>query len=206
MQLTRRPSNIGAELDRFLIVLALVTIVLGFGQLVPALFRYERSLVIEGEYWRLVTGHFTHLGWWHLLLNWLGLVLIAQLFISLYSYLYWLISALLCLLAISFGFLFLNPELDWYVGLSGLLHGLFVIGVVGELRKGRWLFGFALLVLVGKLIAENLATLPVDMSRFIGANVVVEAHLYGAISGGLIAVLMMVLNAIWTRRFGDNSR
>ena len=31
--------------------------------------RYEREAVLDGELWRLVTGHLVHLGWSHTVLN-----------------------------------------------------------------------------------------------------------------------------------------
>ena len=42
--------------------------------------RYEREAVLQGEYWRLLTGHLVHGTWLHLLLNGAGLGLVAALF------------------------------------------------------------------------------------------------------------------------------
>ena len=47
-------------------------------QLSPIL-RYDRAAVAAGEWWRLFSGNFVHLGYWHLLLNVLSLALLMLL-------------------------------------------------------------------------------------------------------------------------------
>jgi len=42
----------------------------------PGSFCYERDAISQGGIWRLVTGHFTHIGPVHLALNLLGLLFI----------------------------------------------------------------------------------------------------------------------------------
>lgn len=146
--------------------------------------RYEREAVLQGEYWRLITGHLVHGGWLHLFLNGLGLGLIVMLFPDHYSPRQWLLIALLSLCAIDAGFVFLKPQLEWYVGLSGVLHGVLAAGGVAWWRYERKPLALALSVIfVGKLTFEQLhGALPLSS----GMAVVVDAHLYGAL-GGVIA-------------------
>jgi len=191
-------NSVTGRLIAFLVVMALAIVSAQF--LVEPL-QYKRSLIINGEYWRLLTGHFCHLGWRHLAMNGIGLGMIAWLFGALYSPWYWFVSSLLCVLSISLGFLLFVPALEGYVGLSGLLHGLLVMGLIGELRKGNWLYGIVLIALVAKLVAENMTPISHDMSAFIGGRVVTEAHLYGALSGGAIALLAIPLNRLWQSQF-----
>lgn len=154
--------------------------------------RYERGLVLQGEYWRLLTAHLVHLDTHHLLLNAAGVALIAVLFKDDYSWRGWLLIALFSILAIDVAFVFWEPQILWYVGLSGVLHGALAAGVVSwwQYQQKRLSLGLSLL-LVGKLVWEyrygpTLATgdLPV----------VVEAHRYGAL-GGLAAGLILWLQA-----------
>src|SRR3569623_2737413 len=42
--------------------------------------RYERAAILDGEMWRLVSGHLVHLGWSRLVLNLAGLALIWGLY------------------------------------------------------------------------------------------------------------------------------
>src|SRR3569833_4763439 len=52
--------------------------------------RYERAAILDGEPWRLVSGHRVHLGWSHLVLNLAVLALIWGLFLRQLATLEWL--------------------------------------------------------------------------------------------------------------------
>jgi hypothetical protein len=69
-------------------VLAL-DLVLGLGDSVAAMLRYDRSGIAAGGWWRLLTAHIVHLDWHHLLLNELGLVLVWALFAADYDPIEW---------------------------------------------------------------------------------------------------------------------
>lgn len=148
--------------------------------------RYERGAIIEGELWRLVTGHWVHLGWLHLALNLAGLLLIWSLWGPALRSVQWLLCTLWIAMAQSLLLLALNPEIHWYVGLSGLLHGLFAAGALRQLCSAPVINGGALVGLAGKLLLEALnfsggtAILGTD-------QVVEEVHLYGAVSGVIYA-------------------
>lgn len=171
-----------------LICAASVLLALG-GDAARLALRYERAAVLGGEYWRLVTGHLVHGTVAHLLLNLAGLVLIAGLFPRDYSLKEWLIVLLASLIAIDAGFVLFEPQLQWYVGLSGVLHGALTAGAVAWWRHETKPLAAALsAVLAGKLAWEQLqGALPLSGDM----PVIVDAHLYGAL-GGLAAGL-----AIW---------
>ena len=77
----------------------------------------------------------------------------------------------------------LEPQLEWYVGLSGVLHGALAAGAIGWWRHESKPLALALTaVLVGKLAWEQWqGALPLSGDM----PVVVDAHLYGAIGGAL---------------------
>ena len=161
------------------------------GEQARLLLRYEREAVLQGEYWRLVTGHLVHGSWLHLWLNCAGLGLIAALFPDHYSTRQWLLIGLLSLITIDLGFVFWEPQLTWYVGLSGVLHGALAAGAIAWWRYETKRLALALSVIfVGKLAWEQMhGALPLSG----GMAVVVDAHLYGAI-GGVIAGTILWMN------------
>jgi rhomboid family GlyGly-CTERM serine protease len=146
---------------------------------------YDRAALPQGQWWRLLTAHFVHLDLEHAALNGLGVVLMWALFARDYSPLRWLMIYGGSALAVSAGLWFFSPEMDWYVGASGALHGVMVAGTLAHLRRGD-LDGWILAVfIVLKLGYEQFAgPLPFAGS----ADTVVDAHLYGA-AGGLVLAL-----------------
>jgi len=139
--------------------------------------RYDRQAILNGELWRLITGHIVHLGWKHSLMNIIGLTLIWILFGRLLKLSNWLLIIFISALGISLGFLVFNPDLSWYVGLSGVLHAMFVAGAVASVYSGHRAEMLLLALITAKLIWEQLQGALPGSEEFAGGNVVVEAHL-----------------------------
>ena len=150
------------------------------------LLRYDRVAISEGELWRLLSGHIVHLGWSHFFLNGIGLLLIFYLVESRFTILQWLIIALVAIAGIDIGFWIWQPQLIWYVGLSGLLHGLLAAGAVDGIRTGQIDYRLIAAFLLVKLAYEQLLGPLPGSEGTTGGIVVVAAHLYGAIGGALI--------------------
>ena len=159
---------------------------LGGGPLRDAL-SYQRDAIAAGQWWRVLTAHFVHLDAGHALLNSLGLVLMWALFARDYSPWRWLAIYSAAALTISAGLWILDPQIEWYVGASGTLHGVMAAGTLAHLRR-RDLDGWILAVFtVAKLSYEQF----VGSMPFAGSvNTVVDAHLYGAICGLAVASLL----------------
>lgn len=169
--------------------------------------RYQRSEILLGEWWRLYSGQLGHLGLNHLLLNLGGLILFWLLFFHTASLTVWLLVMLLSTTATGLGLLWLNPELEWYLGFSGVLHALFFSGLFFELRIKRQAGTILLiLVLLAKLGWEQFVGATPGSAELIGGNVVVDAHLYGAMSGIVLGFLMPIRRgpAARSRRDGLN--
>ncbi|MCK5876272.1 MAG: rhombosortase [Candidatus Marithrix sp.] len=134
--------------------------------------RYSREDIENGEYWRLVTAHFIHLSWTHMWLNAISLIIIWELTVKSYSF-WWFLA---CGFGISLGLWLFSPEVIWYVGLSGILHGL-----LASIARQR--YPVLLVFLIIKLAWEQLyGGLPAT-ADLTGGTVVVDAHLYGALIG-----------------------
>ncbi|MEM1262087.1 MAG: rhombosortase [Pseudomonadota bacterium] len=164
-----------------------------FGDPVETRLRYDRSLIGTGELWRLITGHVVHLGLRHALLNVVGLVLVGLLFAPFITVTDWVRTSIVAALTISAGLFWLSPTVAWYVGFSGVLHGLFVAGAMAMAGRERTLAILLLIGLAGKLFFEQVAGPVPGSEQTAGGPVIVDAHLYGAIGGWLAATLGRVL-------------
>ena len=145
---------------------------------------YRRTAVLlQGQVWRLLTGNLVHLGWVHLARDAAGLFLIWGLVaqsLDRRSRL-WVLGV--SGLAVGLGLLVFSPAIEWYVGISGVLFGLFCAGVLSQLRTHP-LYACTLLFGMAAVIAWTLyaGALPGE-TRDLGGQVVPQAHLYGALGG-----------------------
>jgi rhomboid family GlyGly-CTERM serine protease len=167
------------------ILALLVLLQLGGAATVTAL-RYDRGALRAGQWWRLASAHLVHLDLRHALLNGLGLVLMWALFVRDYRGRQWFLILIAAAAAIDAGLWFRDTGVLWYVGASGVLHGVMAAGIAAQLRRGESAGVVLAVFLLAKLAYEQwTGALP-----FAGASVpvVVNAHLYGAL-GGLSAAL-----------------
>ena len=149
--------------------------------------RYDRAGLSAGQWWRLLSAHLVHLDVRHALLNCLGLVLMWVLFARDYSPRRWLAIVLGAMAAIDLGLWLADSTILWYVGSSGVLHGVMAAGVLAHLRAGErdgWILAGFLGV---KLAYEHwFGALPLS-----GPDpVVVDAHLYGVVGGTAVAAFL----------------
>jgi rhomboid family GlyGly-CTERM serine protease len=164
------------------------------GDTLRELARYERSALAGAEIWRLLTAHLVHLGIGHTLLNVGALAILVWLFDEALDNVEWAAVMLVSALAIDVGLYAFASHVVWYVGLSGVLHGVMIAGGL-KLLAARAPLGLLLLTLtLGKLSWEQWGGTAIPYSELTsGGHVVIEAHLYGAIGGavalaGLVAV------------------
>lgn len=162
------------------------------GDALGTLTRYDRLAIGQGELWRLFTGNFAHLGWPHLAMNLAGLALVWLLFGSLYSAARWAWIIAASALGTGLCLYFADPEVIWYVGLSGALHGLFAAGGLADLTVRPREAAVFLAAVTAKLAWEQYAGPLPGSEETAGGPVLVQAHLYGAVSG---VAAVVVLNA-----------
>jgi len=155
--------------------------------------RYDRAAILLGEGWRLFSGHLLHLGWVHLALNLAGLGLIVALFWQYWSTLKFVFVFLFSLAAVDVGLWWFSPEVGWYVGLSGILHGLLIAGAVFSFQRERAFSIAVMVIVIGKLAWEQITRTSAGTEKLIGGHVLFDAHLYG-FTGGLIAAILLLLS------------
>lgn len=164
-----------------------------FGNNITQLFVYHRELIIAGEKWRLLTGHFLHTNGFHLLLNLAALIMLWVLHGRFYTIKNYSMLFIFCAVTTSLGVFYGNPTLIQYVGLSGVLHGVFVFGAMMDINA-KDKTGYLLFIGVWLKIAhEQYYGASNDVSDLIEASVAIDAHLWGAIGGLIYSCVYLVL-------------
>jgi rhomboid family GlyGly-CTERM serine protease len=177
-------------------ILLVLDVVLGLGDSVGQLLRYDRSAIAAGGWWRLLTAHIVHLDVHHLILNELGLVLMWSLFAQDYDAVEWCAIVLAGALAISSGLWWLSPRVSWYVGASGVLHSVMAAGAARHLAERSWDRWILILGLSVKLTWEQWE----QWGRHTEPLIVVDAHLYGALCGFVLGAALSMRIAIIRHR------
>ncbi|MCP8898948.1 rhombosortase [Gilvimarinus xylanilyticus] len=179
-----------SQLSSF-IGLAILTLPLGvLHEAVNPSLQYDPQAIRSGEIWRLLTAHIVHLSAIHAALNLAALGLMMYGFGQSRSTPSLAFCALVSALTISLSLFFWQPQVSYYVGLSGVLHGLFLFMLLPLCSQKSVLAWAALALLVVKLVYEywnqvaNAAT-----EQLIGGPVLTVAHWYGAVSGMLASGL-----------------
>lgn len=167
--------------DRHLLVLATGGLVIVSNLLPGSLVEYDRSAIIQGEWWRLWSGQFCHWSALHLFGNLAalaGLAIIAGRAIR-----RWLPLLPLAAPLLSAFLLITAPALEHYRGLSGLV-ALLVVGTAVEGGIIGRVLGIAYL---GKLVFDATTRSP---SALLPEGIITawQAHL-GGILLGLVAAL-----------------
>lgn len=183
----RNRKRVSSQKGFSLIVLATISFFISFGgPHLRDLLQFNRGDFLNGEAWRALTAPLVHLNWDHSLLNIGTLLIIWALFGRAFNERAWILIIIGCSLAVSFGILFFNPEITWYVGLSGILYGFLTAGAIADWHDNKWLSSGVILFMVTKLTWEQLHG-PISLSESLAlGKVLVDTHLYGSLSGAII--------------------
>jgi rhomboid family GlyGly-CTERM serine protease len=187
-------AQLGARAWRAPFALALVLVAVQlYGTAARETLPYDRAAILTGgEYARLVTAHFFHYDLAHLAWNLVGLALVAALFAREFDLRGWIVVLVASTVAVDLGFLVSEPQLEWYVGFSGVLHGLMAAGLCAWLwRTPDVITGLVAGLFALKLGWEHwLGPLPFTAST-LAVPVIHEAHSYGAIGGAAAALWLL---------------
>ena len=169
------------------LVIAALTVLVLFFRALTELLIYDRTLLLQGQWWRGWTGHVVHFGRSHLFWDLVVLLPAGCWLEFLWPRLTrWFYVG--CPLVISAALFVFEPALQRYAGLSGLATGVMVLLAGLQLRFGRdgrrWLW-LGVLALVAVKIGHELVTgAPLVVSDFGGdIRSVPLAHLGGAVCG-----------------------
>ncbi len=166
------------------LLLALFSIAIAvLGDELAQALRFERAAIFSGEGWRLASGHLVHLGWSHLWINLAGLLLVWLLVGRALPLRQWGGVIAFSMIGISLGLLWWLPQLQWYVGLSGLLHGMLLAGCLRQALVGEREALIIIAVLLAK-VGWEMWQGPLPGSREVaGGEVIFQAHALGCLCG-----------------------
>jgi rhomboid family GlyGly-CTERM serine protease len=151
------------------------------------LFLYDHNAIARGEIWRLITAHLVHTSLVHWALNAAAFVVLWWFFDETWPRQLGLWLLLFLAILTSTGLFLLNPEVQWYAGLSGVLHGLLAAGALRSVLTGNCGYLVLIALLASKLLYEQLLGPLPSSEMLLSEHVIVDAHLYGAIAGAIAA-------------------
>lgn len=173
----------GVSTSRATLTLGVLAAVLSLAPPGPETWFLNRDIALTAQPWRLLTAHLTHSDPEHLAWNLIGLAALGTAFEPI---LRWRLPAVLAtaVLFIDIWFYLADPGLTRYCGLSGLLNGLLIAGLLEWYRRS----GEQMPILIGiGALAKTLFELFSDVAVFtnLAWQPAPEAHLLG-ISAGII--------------------
>ncbi len=154
-----------------------------------AYLEYDRVDIKQYEWWRFLTANLVHSNTNHLLMNGAGLAVIGLLHSQYYSLRYFFIVFVVLSLSVAIGIYFFAADIRWYVGLSGVLHGLITLGAVLDILKHERTGWLLLIGTILKVSYEQIWGASEEVADLIGVSVGTDAHLYGAIAGIILALV-----------------
>ncbi|WP_337881586.1 rhombosortase [Rheinheimera sp.] len=149
---------------------------------------YQRAEPLQ--LWRFWTAHLLHSNAWHLAMNLGGLAVIFYLHQMHYQRKQLLQFLLLSAALLSAALYLFSPDIQIYVGLSGVLHALLAFGAVRDLQQRWYSGGLILLGLAAKVGYEQFYGPDPALGALIDARVAIDAHAYGLVIGVALALCL----------------
>ncbi|MBS4197243.1 rhomboid family intramembrane serine protease [Lederbergia citri] len=146
-------------------------------------------LIQKGEYWRLVTPIFVHVGFAHLLFNSFSLVLFGPALEKALGKFTFIILYLASGLGANIATLYIHPPYYTHIGASGAIFGLFgVYLAVLFVKKDA-------IPLQGRQVILPIAIISVVMT-FFQPDINITGHIFGLISGFIIGRILLFYRSI----------
>lgn len=146
--------------------------------------------IFQGEFWRFYTGHFLYYSYNHLILNAIAVFIFIFIFNNTINK-FIFIEILVLATVISGGLLYLSNLLDWYVGFSGVMYGLFTLSAI-KLIPINWTLALAVLFALTTYMIFQLYSGELVESAIYDIRTSSYAHALGYGGGFLIAAFYRV--------------
>jgi rhomboid family GlyGly-CTERM serine protease len=177
---SKKTTKLSPLLNWTVVVATAVVSTAATGEFAASYLEFDRLAILDGEWWRLLTGHVTHYGWWHLTTNLIYLAalvfLIGQLTVR-----GWLGYAAFVAVVVPIALLVEPEPLQQYRGISALLYGLTAwcsLVLAGQGR--RYLYGVPVLIII--FISLDLLGYSIPHNLPAGVTAYPLAHLYAVVA------------------------
>ena len=170
-----------------------ITFILIIGQLFQSDIFFNRNDINQGQWWKILSGNFTHSNIPHLLLNLSGLWILGLLFIDTLNSKTFIFSSGFLALIVGLGLFYFTPKITGYYGFSGVLYGLYFVAAVSAILNRDLFTGIAVALLIsGKIIWDSINGGSQASAELIGIPVANDAHLYGFIGAVVISGFLLL--------------
>ncbi|MCJ2375605.1 rhombosortase [Vibrio sp. ZSDZ34] len=140
---------------------------------------WDKTAINSGQWWRILTGNFSHTNSVHLIMNLAALWILVWIFRPRPNHFVFLLIFISSII----GLCLLSSSLGWYLGLSGALHGLFSYWALNEALRGRRTSWALVVAVIAKVAWEGVYGASEVTAQMIDASVATEAHFIGTIAG-----------------------
>tara|TARA_R110002074_G_scaffold276192_1_gene447635 strand:- start:78 stop:608 length:531 start_codon:yes stop_codon:yes gene_type:complete len=153
----------------------------------------------QGQYWRFFTGHFIHYSWIHCISNVVGLLLLSGIFHHTKQATNWILVLLITIVVISTCLILFSNQLEWYVGFSGVLTGMYAYASIKTFKENAGVSALLFIALFTYVALQTLEGELVSSVLMSDLKTSSYAHAYGLIAGGLYAVIEKFYLAIYQK-------
>ncbi len=150
---------------------------------------FEKEAIIQGEWWRLWTAHFTHFHHTQLVIN-SSILAVTGIIAGRYAKIWLLLLCFIIAMPVMTGLLFVTtPHVLFYRGAFGITAMMWMIATWFMLVEskpfslGYWLGLMFLLLFIAKFGMEGLLLLSPSARHFSGLNIAWLVQFFGALAG-----------------------
>ena len=166
------------KLSLFLFVVSLICFGLQF-EPAQSYVIWNHADIAHGQWWRIVSGNFTHTNFAHLAMDLAGLWIIGFVFHPKVQTTF----AVMLLLSVIVGTSLLATNIHNYLGLSGILHGLVAYFALTEALQGRKSSALLVIAVIAKVVWDQVVGPSTLTSEWIDAPIATQAHFAGLLGG-----------------------
>jgi len=185
-------------------IFIMIALISGILQLLP--FSLQESLHYKAEnlpshlYYLWITPHLIHLSMLHYIINILSLGIVLFTFRNVFTPLRFFLLFAFSSFMVTLGLWCCSPEVADYAGMSGVIYGILAAGLLLSMKKHFFLSSFIYFLFIIKIVYEVFNGAHLSIQTSLGNTVIVDAHLYGYLSGTLFTIVTFLLYAPSNKR------